>query len=1269
MMRTRFSFRFTVPWALLTLVVLFTSVGAFGQVDYSTATLQGTVLDAQGRAVPAATITITNPDTGLTKSQQSGADGTYTFPLLPVGAYQITVTATGFDKSVTNGINLAVGQAVVQDIHLQVGETSTVVEVTTSAPLISVEQTQQSNEINQNQIQELPNINHSFDTYVLTLPGVSNIGQIENAGSQRAVGGTFNTFVTGGGSARGGLVYIDGGENDSGEGVSRTYHLPVDAIADFTVNRNGSTAEYGFTYAEAVTIATKGGTNTLHGNAFGLFRDQHTDAIQYFQQTSASGHALFDQDFHAGASLGGPIIKNKLFFFMAYEGYQNAFQTSLNFINAQYNPGITTSGIAVNPVTNAVVATGGQVAYIADIAAGGAGACGALTCTQLATDLTFGLNPSHSKAVQGLIGAPGNIYGIPSQSGTFTNKDTWQDGIVRVDYNLDANNTFMLRGLLEKQNQNAAYGGSEYAQIAGTPPDAAGANFNKDYEMVATWNHIFSPTLFNALRFQMVPEFIFSNPTIASQQEATQPFNIVAPLAFGPVLGPQIGYLSNEKRYQFEDSVSWTRGSHSFKFGLSYRPAKYIINNPLYHTSQIVYIPGLSLTFAGGPSAFGPSAIAGQAVGSYTPPLSTADLSAINSYNAGFAPTSQQALDFQGAALSNFQAFASVIPIQFRTSFGSGKFVGWGHYGGIYAQDTWKVNSRFTITPGLRFDVNAEPFPSAGVDNGVCEIGTNQTEAQVAAVQGAMIQDESSGTSPIAACHNAATSTGVATTVMSFPFNQNASHTEYVSPRLGLSYDLTGDAKTVLRASGGVYVGASERPAVFYSNIYNPNGGHLIQEEATFGVDPSFGNLLYDSVKNGNLPVRPPTEADFSLAGIPPVVDGPHAVYITAGDSLHCAAGDPFGCKSYRSTSSTQAALSIQRQLSTNMSLEMGYNFQRTFHLQDPEETDFQQALSAPGDPGGSGKPLIDGIQGPQLLPKNVNVETGTCYCSTGNAIYHALTTSFKRQFANNFQFQVNWTYSRAIDDVLDFSSFNSSYYPTIYPYGSSGKGRDWGLSAFNTTHNIVANAVYTTPFKGGSGSSWTDKLLANWTVAPIVTMHSGIPFEVLINPNQGIGSECTTVAECLAGNVATGNGLAQEAQNQARPYAAGRDSGYSPWLYQWDMSLKRGLTLTERFRMEFSVNFSNILNHVNFTGVDGIMSQNTFTAQTATAAPLLNGKTVNLLTGPYNFHGFKSFDQAEKTGTLLSPGLTPSALGQDPLAFVSAAVPRQIQFGLRLSF
>ena len=178
--------------------------------------------------------------------------------------------------------------------------------------------------------------------------------------------------------------------------------------------------------------------------------------------------------------------------------------------------------------------------------------------------------------------------------------------------------------------------------------------------------------------------------------------------------------------------------------------------------------------------------------------------------------------------------------------------------------------------------------------------------------------------------------------------------------------------------------------------------------------------------------------------------------------------------------------------------------------------------------------------------------------------------------------------------------------------------------------------------------------------------MHSGIPFEVLINPQQGLASECTTVAACAAGT-ANGNGLVQEAQNQARPFAAGRNTGFGPWNYRWDMSFRKAIPLSERFRLQFLANFANLLNRVNFLGVNGVFPGVT-NASAAQNVRLLNGSTVNLLSGPYTFQGYASFDQAEKTGTKIGGG-TPLALGADPLAFNSADVPRQAQFELRLSF
>jgi len=250
------------------LVLLLAALPGFGQVDYSTATLKGTVLDVQGGGVPGATVTISNAATGLSKTQKSGPEGGYLFPLLPIGSYQVEVTATGFDKAVAKDVVLSVGEAAIVDIHLTVGTANVTVEVTTQTPLIQTEQVQQANDINQTQVEQLPNVNRSFDTYAQTLPGISNAAAVHDSGSQRAIGAfPVNAFTTAGGNGRGGLVTIDGGENDYGSGITRTYFLPVDSIQEFQVNRNGYNAEYGFSYNEAVAIVTKSGTNTLHGAA------------------------------------------------------------------------------------------------------------------------------------------------------------------------------------------------------------------------------------------------------------------------------------------------------------------------------------------------------------------------------------------------------------------------------------------------------------------------------------------------------------------------------------------------------------------------------------------------------------------------------------------------------------------------------------------------------------------------------------------------------------------------------------------------------------------------------------------------------------------------------------------------------------------------------------------------------------------------------------------------------------------------------------------
>jgi hypothetical protein len=1089
------------------LAVLIGCLAASAQVDYSTATLKGTVYDQQGAVITGANVTVTNPRTGFTKTVHVNSDGSYIIPVLQPGNYQISVEAPSFDKLVAKSFTLTVGTISVYDARLKVGSADVTVEVNNeSAPVIEVTQTQQADFINQIAEANIPSVSRDYSQTIQYLPGITNAAAIHNSGSQRAIGAfAVNNFTTAGGNGRGGLVTIDGGENDYGSGASRATHISPDAIQELQVNRNGFTAEFGFTLAEHVNVVTKSGGNQLHGSLFGLFRDQLTDAKPFFQ---LGNNNPMSQDYHIGGSLGGSLKKDKLFFFVNTEGYRTAAYSIKNFTNTPFFTGPTS----------------GQTAYINQVAAANPGAAAALNAF---------LTPANNPFVQQL---------VAGQNGAFVGDDRWIDSVAKLDWLPNGNNTVTVRFLLERNdsplNLGAAYGGAIASNVASS---YGTQNTGRDYEVLTSWTHTFSLSLVNMLRVQIVPENVGDLSWNNGHGGSTTPFSAFTDGfgTFGPLLGAEV--FTHQRRYQFEDSVSWNVGKHSFKFGVSFRPVKYSYFDNLYAHSQVAYVPGILPVLTGLPPA-----LQGQLVGF--------------NLTHGLPATGPPS-----ANLSSLQSFGIGRPTQFRTSTGNNALIPfWGQYGGVYFQDSWKATSRLTVDAGLRFDVDDEGFPGA-------------------------------------------------------------SPNKYFSPRVGLAYDLMGDHKTVVRAGGGIFVAPAQFQNAYYSNLYNPTGAiGFAQAVETIGT-PGYAALLGHLFATGNLPVlKPVTAADYAAAGINIAQGQPNGIGII----------NPTG--GYKNNYGIQGSLSIQRELGRNMSLEVGYNVQHTVHLQDPLEVGWVVNPAIPSNP----------LFGPTLMPNPANnpliggqpkFETLTQYCACGGAIYHAGTISLLRRFSNHLQFQANYTYSKAIDDVLDFSSFNSSYYPTI-------QGKDRAVSPYNISHTFAAAAVYTTPFAYGSGNLFS-RALADITLAPVFTAHSGAPFEVLIDPPTGFGSP-----------TAPGNGLVQEALNQARPFNAPRDSGIGPANFRWDMRLNKDFRLTksrEGLRLGVSVTAANLLNHTNFTGVNGIFP--IATAGQASGTQLPNGG--NLLNGPYNLHGNKALD--------FGPG-TP---GTTPLSFNTADTARQIQFGLRLSF
>jgi hypothetical protein len=294
-------------------------------------------------------------------------------------------------------------------------------------------------------------------------------------------------------------------------------------------------------------------------------------------------------------------------------------------------------------------------------------------------------------------------------------------------------------------------------------------------------------------------------------------------------------------------------------------------------------------------------------------------------------------------------------------------------------------------------------------------------------------------------------------------------------------------------------------------------------------------------------------------------------------------------------------------------------------HLQMPLETGYQQIN--PGNPACAAFPLpncTDITGGPLYIPTSGQLQH-TTYESIGSSIYHGLTASLTKRFTHGLQFHVNYTWSKSIDNVIDFASFQNWFRPSQLNLFRA-------ISVFDIPHKIVANAVYTTPFKSGTGNFF-NTMLADISIAPIVDWQAGLPFSVR-TPSLV-------------------NGLALDS-NYAMPFHSGRDNNRGPAYTTTDLTLKKAFYINRDrgLHLDLSATGTNIFNRVNFLKVsdqfdiNGIPS--TGIVQTADG-PL------NLFTGPYTgLHGVK-----------------PTSPGQitQPLFFSAAADPRQLQFGLKLVF
>jgi len=553
-------------FAMMGLLLGIASTGILAQV--TTATISGTVSDSSGATVPAAMVQVKNTGTGITQSTNTDGQGRFTVPSLIVGEYQVTAAKAGFQTVVRDGITLTVGGSVVVDFSMPVGQSQQTVTVEGQVSQVETTSSAVANLVEQKQITDLPLNGRNFQQLILLSPGV-NVAQTATTSFY----GKGDTYSIAGGRPEGQAYLLDGTDivnffgHGSGAGSLGT-SLGIDAIAEFQTLTNTYSAQFGGNGA-VVNAVSKSGTNAFHGTGFEFLRNSALDARDFFTTLSHSPPPFRRNQF--GGAIGGPIQKDKLFFFFNYEGLRQSLgvENKVTVPNAAAHQGFIT-----NPD-------------------------GSTTFIGFKTPLLQQIMNLYPTA--GLTPIPGGSFANAFSDGTQTGVENYLLG--RVDYNLNAKDTIFARYVLDKSTFDNPFPASTIGSWNDSEP-------TRNQYLTAELRHIVSPTVINVARASYVRTE--NSATTLGETPALQFYphqggedgtvSVTGLSLLGPsTLAP---YSLIQNKYGLSDDIYMTRGAHNIKFGLGMQRIQTFENQP-FSASGAFSFANLTTFMQGTPNRYG----------------------------------------------------------------------------------------------------------------------------------------------------------------------------------------------------------------------------------------------------------------------------------------------------------------------------------------------------------------------------------------------------------------------------------------------------------------------------------------------------------------------------------------------------------------------------------------------------------------------------------------------------------------------------------------